>query len=204
MTIKNLSKNIVKQNSNFHIREDLNFSDDGNRFRGFDYKGMPITTLRADDTTYLCIRVDYLETSFTYNEWMETEEYRLADEFNGVAEIDLDKLIDNCEKIIAKVAEMNAKAEEEEIDMTEVKARYELFCIKAEAAILEAKSVKWWDMPEWKLNEIKSYMKRLETIRADYSAKDLDSLSNREKKEAKERKTLNGEWYIEQIKSLCK
>ena len=112
--VKNLSKVIVKNYEGFNLREDLNFSDDGNNFRGFDYKGLPITTLRSnvDGCVYLSIRVDYLDNDFTYYDWMETEEYKLANEFNGVREFDIDKLIENCERIIAKVNELNEKARE--------------------------------------------------------------------------------------------
>ncbi len=122
-TIKNLTKANIRKIEGMEKRENLDFEDDGNHFKGFSYKGMPITTLRTDDTTYLSIRVDYLNgtNNFTYDEWRGTEEYNLTDEFNGVSEIDLDKLLDNLERIIAKVNELNAKFENEEIDITQVK-----------------------------------------------------------------------------------
>ena len=150
--IKNLSKNVVKADSRFHLREDLNFTDDGNRFRGFDYKGLPITTLRADGETYCSIRVDYLDNQFTYQEWMETKEYKLADEFNGVEEIDLDELIENCERILAKVEEMNEHCKAEVLDMTPVveRLRYEQNMLTA--VIEEAKtSVRWWELDQWQM-----------------------------------------------------
>ena len=108
--VKNLSIANIRKFENFVRREDLDFTDDGNHFKGFSYKGMPITTLRADNTTYLSIRVDYLENEFTYREWMQTEEYKLCDKFNGVSEFDIDELVENIEAILAKVAEMNEAA----------------------------------------------------------------------------------------------
>lgn len=108
--VKNLTVANIKKIEGMVRREDLDFNDDGNHFRGFEYKGMPITTLRSQDTTYLSIRVDYLKKSFTSNEWYETEEYKLCDEFNGVGEFDLDKLIENLEKVINKVNELNEAA----------------------------------------------------------------------------------------------
>lgn len=201
--IKNLSKTIVSKNPNFHVREDLNFSDDGNRFRGFDYKGMPITTLRADNETYLSIRVDYLNNNFTYNEWMGTEEWKLADEFNGVSEIDLDKLIDNLEKVIAKVDAMNKAAETESIDMTDVKEKAASQVKKIDAAINKAKSIDWWKMQDYELRQIKDYMTSLVRDKLRLINTDFDNLSIRDKKEWKQR-TMPGDWYIDRISEMCK
>lgn len=201
--IKNLSKTIVSKNPNFHVREDLNFSDDGNRFRGFDYKGMPITTLRADNETYLSIRVDYLHNNFTYNEWMGTEEWKLADEFNGVSEIDLDKLIDNLEKVIAKVDAMNKAAETESIDMTDVKGKAASQVKKIDAAINKAKSIDWWKMQDYELRQIKDYMTSLVRDKLCLINTDFDNLSIRDKKEWKQH-TMPGDWYIQRINEMCK
>lgn len=201
--IKNLSKTIVSKNPNFHVREDLNFSDDGNRFRGFDYKGMPITTLRADNETYLSIRVDYLHNNFTYNEWMGTEEWKLADEFNGVSEIDLDKLIDNLEKVIAKVNAMNKAAETESIDMTDVKEKAASQVKKIDAAINKAKSIDWWKMQDYELRQIKDYMTSLVRDKLRLINTDFDNLSIRDKKEWKQH-TMPGDWYIQRINEMCK
>ena len=84
--IKNLTVANIRNIEDMERKEVLDFSDDGNRFRGFSYKGMPITTIRKNDETYLSIRVDYLDNKFTYKEWMKTEEYHLCNEFNGVSE----------------------------------------------------------------------------------------------------------------------
>ena len=202
--IKNLSKSIASKNPNFHVREDLNFSDDGNRFRGFDYKGMPITTLRSDNMTYLSIRVDYLENSFTHKEWMDTEEWRLTDEFNGVSEIDLDKLIENLERVIAKVAEMNNAAESEVIDMTDVKAKADAQIEKMETAIAKAKEINWWEKPDYELRQIKDYMTFLLRQKEKLENTDFDNLEIRAKKELKQRFTMDGDWFIQRINELCK
>ena len=169
--IKNLSVYTVRANSNFHLREDLNFSDDGNYFRGFDYKGLPITTLRTGNDTYCSVRVDYLDNKFAYREWMNTEEYRLADEFNGVSEIDLDKLVENCEKILAKVAELNEKAENEVLDMTKVIERLKEEHEMVSTFIEEAKaSVKWWTLEPYQLKSLKESF--------DWIVRDLDRITD--------------------------
>lgn len=158
--VKNLSKVIVRNYEGFNLREDLNFSDDGNYFRGFDYKGLPITTLRSNDETYLSIRVDYLDNEFTYREWMKTDEYNLANEFNGVYDFDLDKLIDNCEKIIAKINELNEKAREEVIDTKPIKEQLNKEIKMAENVVEFVKtSLKWWELKDYELKNVSHFMK---------------------------------------------
>lgn len=188
--IKNLSKANIRNYEGFEVREDLNFSDDGNYFRGFSYKGMPITTLRSDNVTYLSIRVDYLNNEFTYKEWMNTEEYHLTDEFNGVPEFDMDKLIENLERVIAKVAEMNEAARNEEIDMTEVKNVLVQEIAYAEQVVEDfKKNFKWYEVSEYKLKTLVAYMK--EQVKGIERAKELisklDTCDRRHKKEYVER-----------------
>ena len=203
--IKNISKNTVKANSNFHVREDLNFSDDGNRFRGFDYKGLPITTLRADDRTYLSVRWDYMDNDFTVKEWMQTEESMLADEFNGCDAVDLDKLIDNCERIIKKIAELNEKASGEVIDMTDVKDRVKEHIQKIDAAFMSAKNINWWELDKYRMGWVAESMRSLIKERNMLENTDFDMLPNYSKKQWKERACgehayLPGQWDIKRIK----
>lgn len=127
-----------------------NFTDDGNKFRGFEYKGIPMTQCRAEGKCYLSIKVDYLENNFTYKEWMETEEDRLCDEFNGVNEFDVDKLIENLERVIKKRNEMNeaALSSVTKEDLDHVKAKYLFEINRAEKFIEDLKtSFEWWNIP---------------------------------------------------------
>ena len=65
--------------------------------------GLPLTQCRYAGDVYLTIRMDYaLGRLYQYKELKDTEEYRLADEFNGVPEVDVEKLIANCEAVLAK------------------------------------------------------------------------------------------------------
>lgn len=160
--IKNLNKNLVKADSRFHLREDLNFADDGSLFRGFDYKGLPIVTLREDGITYCSIRVSYLDNKFTSYEWDETEESKLENKFIGVDEIDLDKFIETCEKIIAKVNELNDKCENEILDMNKVLARLEYECLFIEMILNKAKrELKWWELDKWDFDCVKGHYNSL-------------------------------------------
>lgn len=182
--VKNLSKVIVKNYEGFNLREDLNFSDNGNHFRGFDYKGLPITTLRRDDIVYLSVRVDYLNNDFTVQDWMETEEYDLSHEFNGVSEFDIDKLIENCERIIAKVNELNEKARNEVIDTTDVEE-----AIQAEAKMIEENieyvkaNLEWWNLEYGALKLVKHYMSILIDRQEIMLSKDVEQMPNKDKKE---------------------
>jgi hypothetical protein len=210
--VKNLSKVIVKNYEGFNLREDLNFVDDGNHFRGFDYKGLPITTLRSnvDGCVYLSIRVDYLDNDFTYYDWMETEEYKLANEFNGVSEFDLDKLIENCERIIAKVKELNEKARNEVIDTTDVEE-----AIQAEAKMVEETieyviaNLKWLKLKDGYLKMAKDYIFRLIDRQEMILSKDVKQLPNKAKKELVRRLekygyvyTKENDFYIRELKKF--
>jgi hypothetical protein len=188
--VKNLSVANIRKFEGFVRREDLDFVDDGNHFRGFSYKGMPITTLRTDDTTYLCVRVDYLENEFTYKEWMQTEEYRLCDKFNGVSEFDIDELVENIETILAKVAEMNEVAMNEEIDMTEAKVALANEIEYAEQVVENFKNnFKWYDAEPYKLKTLISYLKSEEQKIERAKAMDFDAMSKKQKREVVERLT---------------
>lgn len=103
-------KKLTKANCSkygIEVAPQYDFTDDGSRFRGFIYKGMPMTQCFADNICYLSIRVDYLGNNFSYKDWMQTEEYKLCHKFNGVSEFDPEELIENLKKIMTKVNEMS-------------------------------------------------------------------------------------------------
>lgn len=205
--VKNLTLVNIKNIDGMVRREDLDFADDGNHFKGFAYKGMPITTLRAYGETYLAVRVDYLESSFTYNEWFTTEEHKLCDEFNGVSEFDLDKLIENLERIIAKVDEMNAKAEAEVIDTTEVEQVLKSEIEYAEKVIADFKvNYDWFNANSYNLNRYIDYAKSLQSNVNSAKAIDFATLNRKQKAEFTQRfkeygyvKFRNDDFYIEQL-----
>ena len=191
--VKNLSVANIRKFEGFVRREDLDFTDDGNHFKGFSYKGMPITTLRADNTTYLYIHVDYLENEFTYEEWMQTEEYKLCNKFNGVSEFDIDELVENIETILAKVAEMNEAAMNEEIDMTKVKAALANEIEYAEQVVENFKNnFKWYEASEYELKCLIDYLKSEEREIKRAKEMDFDTMSRKQKKEIVERLTNCG------------
>lgn len=87
----------------FERRTDKDFSDDGQRFRFYYYKGiLPISTTSYKENTYTDIRLDYL--GIPYSEYKE--DYDIIDKFNGVEKTylieNMDKFIENCEYCINK------------------------------------------------------------------------------------------------------
>ena len=191
--VKNLSIANIRKFENFVRREDLDFTDDGNYFKGFSYKGMPITTLRTDGTTYLSIRVDYLKNEFTYKEWMQTQEYKLCRKFNGVSEFDIDELVKNIETILSKIDEMNKAAINEEIDMTKAKAILTDEIEYAEQVVENFKNnFKWYEANEYKLKCLIDYLKSEEQEIKRAKETDFDTMSRKQKKEIIERLTNCG------------
>lgn len=189
--VKGLTKaNVGKYG--IEVREDLDFSDDGNRFKGFSYKGIPMTQCRCYGECYLAIRVDYIHSrcEFTYDEWRATEEYKLADEFNGVSEFDMDKLIQNLEAIRKKIDELNEEKRNEVIDMTPVANRLcEEIAFATDVINRFKQNYRWYDAKEYELRNMADYTRGAD--RTLKSAKDLlgslDGLTRQERKEYTER-----------------
>lgn len=191
--VKNISIANIRKFESFVRREDLDFSDDGNHFKGFSYKGMPITTLRTDNTTYLSIHVDYLKNEFTYKEWMQTQEYELCGKFNGVSDFDIDELVENIETILAKVSEMNEAAMNEEIDMAKAKATLADEIEYAEQVVENFKSnFKWYESNEHKIERLIDYLKSEEQKIKRAKEINLDTISKKQKREIAERLTNYG------------
>ena len=209
--ITGLTKANIK-GTGIELAPEHDFTDDGNRFRGFIYKGMVMTQCRADGMCYLAIRVDYLDNAFTFKEWMNTEEYMLEDEFNGVSQFDLDKLIENLEKIIAKVNEMNEAASKEEIDMTEVIAKANDEIKFLETFLNFAKSnIKWWELNKWDLQStgdaMKSLISRLDAAKSiDFNALErVQKMKYIESLRDSHYVVINEKgYYIEKINEACK
>lgn len=189
-----LTKANIK-NTGIELAPEHDFTDDGNRFRGFIYKGLVMTQCHADGTCYLAIRVDYMDNQFTWKEWSKTKEYRLEDEFNGVSEFDLDKLIENLEAILAKVNEMNAKASAEEIDMTEItrKAKNEVIALEKFIGRVQT-SLKWWKLREYDLKCAGRYMEALIKKLDGFKTIDFNGLSRVDKMKYVE--TLKDHGYV--------
>jgi predicted RNase H-like nuclease (RuvC/YqgF family) len=189
--------------------EQYDFEDDGSHFKGYEYKGMPLTQCVSKNYgTFLSIRVDYLRNNFTFKDWMATEEYKLEDEFNGCSQVDLDKLVENLDKIIAKVEELNnsvevdivaydAKVREERANLNSLRDRFN--------GILSAdKKIQWWELNDYKLKSASDYIKsEMRNLERDYSKLDnCMTLSIRDKREFLERGLCHSDFYISELEKM--
>lgn len=95
ITIKHLKKIGLEHHP------ELDFGDDGTKFKVLSYKGVPVTYAKANDEYYISIRFDYSfeinGKSLDYSAYSKLPSYSLTDDFNGVANVDLDQLKANLE-----------------------------------------------------------------------------------------------------------
>ena len=160
------------------VAPEYDFTDDGNRFRGFEWNGLPMTQCYADGMCYLTIREDYLKNNFTYKEWNQTEEYILCDEFNGVTEFDMDKLMENLKRVKAKIDEMNAATAEATAEQKEeYKKILKRDIAKAEELMKKVSMIKWWKMPKYDLKWFQDNIETLETRLEEAKKKDVETMS---------------------------
>lgn len=206
--VNGLTKANIK-NYGIELAPQHDFKDDGNKFRGFIYKGMPMTQCRYDGECYLKIKVDYLKNNFTFKEWMETEEYELADEFNGVNEFDMDKLIENLERVIAKVNEMNAGAKVDSNDLEIVKDHLRAEIAKREEFLEDIKvKFEWWNVNTKKMyyaqqvieytNNVKREIDRGNAILSDLDTADIQTQKRYIENCRSSYGVLGNGWYMEQ------
>lgn len=213
-------KKLIKANcSKYGIEAapEYDFEDDGNKFRGFIYKGLPITQCYSDGVCYLDIRVDYLKTNFTYKEWMATYEYYLCGALNGTSnEFDIEVLVEDLEKILAKVNEMNENSKVSKDELEEVKN-----IISEEVKGLESflnnvrSNFKWWTAKPATLSLLADYCNTLDNkIRRGYEIiNNIDTMEMRRQKEYiyearravsnSKYRILDGTFYMEQITKLA-
>lgn len=191
--------------------EDLDFTDDGNTFRGFLYKGiLPLAQChsRISKQTYLTVQIHNMENNnFTYLEWHGTEEAMLCDEFNGVSQIDLDKLKANLEAILSKVNEMNETASVDEAELENAVANLNAYIRMMKRAIYWAKErFSMWNASIYEIKQVKEYVENLscEIERRSATLLTYKDLSICEKKALIQR-FKNGcpsNYYAEQLKEL--
>lgn len=85
------------------------FTDDGHRFRMYIYKDfLKVSYTTGDGEKYISIRDDYSSYNNTDYDFFHTNFKEAADrtwDFNGVQEVDLDKLKENLEKVYQALQE---------------------------------------------------------------------------------------------------
>ena len=78
--------------------EAMDFGDDGNYFKGYNYKGVPVSYLRQCGEIYLSFRLDYLKNPNNVKTWNDD-----TDRFNGVSpdQVTKEALLETAEKVLA-------------------------------------------------------------------------------------------------------
>lgn len=96
--------------------KEKDFSDDGNRFKTLEYKGLEITYLKDNDEYYLDIHVPYSD-KYLWEDISDKEWYRATGRYNGVTNIDVEDFINICEETLKGIEEASNQ-EEVELDLT--------------------------------------------------------------------------------------
>ena len=180
--IKNLSVNICKKYPDFKRTPEKDWRFDwGGYERYYDYKGLEIGTTRAEGVTRLDIYPDLSGVEFTDDEWFAAGGRELTT-LKG-EEIDLDELIENCEKILALIPALDEKARNDVPDMFGVLLRIVEEKGLIENAIYKARTeLKWWTLDKWELENARHFMQDLEKDLAELKGIVFEDLSRREKK----------------------
>lgn len=144
------------------------FSDDGNRFRGYICNGVPISYLKDDGEVYLYIQVGDLG-GLNYEEYSKLPSYKDCDKYNGVDEssVNLADVVEICKRIKAEYDE--AIGNIKDISDDDYKAYTDKYLEKAKKEFEEAKQVIKNLEPEDLLNasewDIKNIKRDLEYIK---------------------------------------
>ena len=170
-------------------RPDWDFEDDGSNFRCFEYRGLRISVTTWDGELFLAIREEGL-AQFPSHDWFDTEEYKLTNKYNGIRDgFDLDELFSDCDKIIAKIEELNKAFKEEVIDWRPVYAKIEEEILQASTLAEKYKTIKWWNIPEksWDFREytdyFRSFMRQIESAQKTLVAISSQTIEKRRLKE---------------------
>ena len=131
--IKSITENRIKNIEGFKYLPQYNFSDDGNRFTMWMYKGIPFSQHRDSRYgTFICLHYDSLPTmkkagltdltmDAPWEVWSETAAYKLGDKFNGVDGFELEDLMDTIEEYREAIIAVNKKFAETSVDVESLK-----------------------------------------------------------------------------------
>lgn len=146
-------------------RPEWDFSDDGTRFYGYEYKNLPITYAKAGGEMYFSMRPDYIK-DFSYIDYREKNWYMLCDKFNGVDEIDPEELINALEIVVAGIANLRNEIASATIDFAAVNACKEREIAMIDAAIKKVKNeFNWLDAEAFAVNAVRESVKYLKDYR---------------------------------------
>lgn len=191
---------------------ELDFSDDGNRFRGYKVGEMPITYLKDRGQVYLNIRPDYL-TGLNYGEYSKLPSYPDANKYNGVDEnkVDLKDVVEIATKLYNEYQE--AINNLQDVSDDDFKAVTDTYYEKAKNEFEEAKNKieslgveKLLNLSEYEIKNLKRYLGGLRDSIKDWSwerQQNTDQSTRRQRMtdedKAYRQKTS---WYLGQINEI--
>lgn len=166
--IKSVTENRIKNIEDFVYLPQYNFSDDGNRFTMWMYKGIPFSQHRSSNGTFICLRYDYLETlkmrgltditmDAPWKMWSETETYRLGDKFNGVDGFGLEDLMNTIEEYREGIIAVNKKFAETSVDVESLKKAIANEIVEVKKILEDSKAnFDWMNASDYAIEEFRS------------------------------------------------
>ena len=168
--IKSVTEERIKNIENFKYLPQYNFTDDGNRFTMWMYKGIPFSQHRSPKYgTFICLRYDYLPTmkeagltDLTMDAprkmWSETEAYKLGDKFNGGIEgFELEDLMNTIEEYREGIIAVNKKFAEVEINLEPLEKAIANEIIDTKKILEDSKSnFDWLNASDYAIKEFRN------------------------------------------------
>lgn len=186
------------------------FTDDGNRFQAYLYKGLiPITYLRADGEVYITIAFHDL-ANINYEEYKEFPSYTHADDFNGVSVGDFDPQVFKKNLDAAYDDVIMFLDNVEEVDSQQLEDRIKIInsaCKEYEEKVkqyIKDNALNIIKLSDYKFSELKNYVtyasnKTADAIR-DASASSQRSFMSYDIEKLKER--ISNSWNFKYIKNI--
>ena len=167
-SIKSITENRIKSIEYFEYLPQYNFSDDGNRFTMWMYKGIPFSQHRSSNGTFISLRYDYLPTmkkagltdltmDAPWEMWSKTEAYSLGDKFNGVDSFELEDLINTIEKYREGIIAVNKQFAEVEVNLEPLKKAIANEIAEAKKILEDSKAnFDWMNASDYAIEEFRS------------------------------------------------
>lgn len=165
--IKSITENRIKNVEGFVRLPQYDFSDDGNRFTMWMYKGIPFSQHRDSSGTFICFRQDYLpamkEAGLTditmdapWEMWSETAAYKL-DKFNGVDGFELEDLMSSIEEYREGIIAVNKKFAEVSIDVEPLKKAIANEIVEVKKILEDSKAnFDWMNASDYAIKEFRN------------------------------------------------
>ena len=183
--IKTVTANRIKNIEGFEYLPQYNFSDDGNRFTMWMYKGIPFSQHRDSKYgTFISLRYDYLPalkkaglTDLTmdapWEMWHKTEAYSLGSKFNdGLEGFELEDLMSTIEKYREGIIAVNKQFAETSVNVEPLKLTLATEITEVKKILEESKAnFDWMNASDYAIKEFRnSYKYTEEKIATAYDA----------------------------------